>query len=162
MRPAKVYRLSGWLVFLGYCILVPCFLGFCLTILFAIIGTAATGTAGMQATQQAKQEALVKLKAMDGLPSNVISSFETATNIPESSLNALEPGQRDQVQQIQSSYAAEITGATLGTGMAAIFGGGLLVVAFLITIPGQIIGFLLILRKKVWKCGHCGYVFERA
>jgi rubrerythrin len=33
---------------------------------------------------------------------------------------------------------------------------------FIITIPGQIIGFLLILRKKVWKCGQCGYVFERA
>ena len=126
MFPTKVHRLSGWLVFLGYCILVPCFLGFCLTVLFAIVGATATGKATADVSHQAKQDAIVKLKA------------------------------------IETSYNAEVAGATIGTGVAATIGGGLMLVMFIITIPGQIIGFLLILRKKVWKCGQCGYVFERA
>jgi hypothetical protein len=162
MFPTKVHRLSGWLVFLGYCILVPCFLGFCLTVLFAIVGATATGKATADVSHQAKQDAIVKLKAIEGIPTSVISDFETNATFQEASLSALTPSQREQVQEVQTSYNAEVAGATIGTGVAATIGGGLMLVMFIITIPGQIIGFLLILRKKVWKCGQCGYVFERA
>ena len=109
-----------------------------------------------------KQDAIVKLKAIEGIPTSVISDFETNATFQEASLSALTPSQREQVQEVQTSYNAEVAGATIGTGVAATIGGGLMLVMFIITIPGQIIGFLLILRKKVWKCGQCGYVFERA
>jgi hypothetical protein len=162
MRPTKVFRLSGCLATLGFFLLIPCFLLLCFALLFGALGMAATGSASVKVTEQAKQDAITKLRAMEGIPPGVISNFQPTARVSDTSLTALEPPQREQVHQIQSSYDAQVAGAAVGTGFAALFGGGLVIIMFVIAIPGLIIGFVLILRKKVWKCQTCGYIFERA
>jgi hypothetical protein len=162
MRPTKVFRLSGCLVAIGFFLLIPCFLLLCFALLLGALGTAATGSASVKVTERAKQDAVTKLRAVEGISPIVVSNFQATGRIYDASLATLEPAQREQVQQIQSSYDAQVAGAAVGTGFAALFGGGLILVMFIIAIPGLIIGFLLILRKKVWKCQVCGYIFERA
>src|SRR5579859_5875552 len=43
----------------------------------------------------------------------------------------------------------------------AVVGAGFLVVCFVIALPLLIIGCILTLKKKVWRCRSCKYVFER-
>ena len=47
-------------------------------------------------------------------------------------------------------------------GLAAAMGLGMTVLAFAISLPVLIAGAILIMRRKVWQCGSCDFVFERA
>jgi hypothetical protein len=44
----------------------------------------------------------------------------------------------------------------------AMVGTGMLVASFLIALPFLIVGCILTLKKKVWRCRACGFVFERS
>lgn len=48
-----------------------------------------------------------------------------------------------------------------GAGLAFVLGTGGAFLMFLASAPGLIVGLLLVLRRKVWRCGGCGYLFER-
>jgi hypothetical protein len=162
MHPTKVFRLSGCLVAIGFIILIPCFVLLCFAVLAGVIGTAATGSATITVTERAKQETVVKLQAIEGLPAAVVSDFQLDARISDETFASLTSIQSNEVRRLQSSYDAMISGAALGTGFAALFGGGLVIIMFVIAIPGLIVGFVLILRKKVWRCQMCGYIFDRA
>jgi hypothetical protein len=40
--------------------------------------------------------------------------------------------------------------------------GGIEGVGLLAAIPFLLAGFLLTMKKKVWKCSRCGYIFDKA
>lgn len=46
--------------------------------------------------------------------------------------------------------------------IAAGFGFMFIVILFYAAIPILIVGLLLVLKRKVWKCNNCGYIFDRA
>ena len=147
---------------IGFIVLIPCFLLLCFAILFGALGTAATGSASVTVTEHTKQETVTKLQAIEGLPAAVVTDFEPDGRISDETFATLTPAQSNDVRRLQSAYTAAVAGATVGTGLAALFGGGLVIIMFAIAIPGLIVGFLLILRKKVWRCQACGYIFDRA
>jgi hypothetical protein len=162
MLPTKVFRLSGCLVALGFTILIPCFLLLCFAIVVGAIGTAATGGASVKVTERAKQEALGKLQAIEGLSPVVVAEFGSNTRLSEVTIDSLTSEQSNQVYRIQSHYNTQVSGAAVGTGLFALVGGGFVIAMLAICIPGLIVGFLLILRKKVWRCQQCGFIFDRA
>jgi hypothetical protein len=40
-------------------------------------------------------------------------------------------------------------------------GAAFVAICYFILVPALIVGFLLTLKKKVWKCASCGFLFER-
>lgn len=52
--------------------------------------------------------------------------------------------------------------AAAGAGIAAFMGMGMTVMAFAVSLPVLIAGAILVLRRKVWRCGGCDFMFERA
>lgn len=51
--------------------------------------------------------------------------------------------------------------AAAATGITAVASGCMFLVACAFGIPLFIVGLLLVGSRKVWKCGKCGYVFDR-
>jgi len=58
----------------------------------------------------------------------------------------------------QAASAAEVTGAAIGTGL----GIGVSVFIGVTSLIGGLLGYLLIMKKKVYKCGVCGFILDRA
>jgi hypothetical protein len=157
MHADKVFRLSGCLATIGFIILVPCFLLMCFAIVFGLIGTAAS----VNVIEGLEKETTSSLTDIEGLPAEVISDFERDNRVSDETLAMLTPAQRNDVQRLLSTYADRLTGASAAVGISALFGGGLFVIMLAISIPGFIVGLVLILRNKVWRCQMCGYVFDR-
>lgn len=57
----------------------------------------------------------------------------------------------------QAVTDAEMAGAALGTGLGVGFG----VIAGISSLMGGLLGWLLIHKKKVYKCTQCGFIINR-
>ena len=160
--PTKVFRLSGCLAVVGVFLLVPSILLFCFAVLTGVLGTAATGSASVQSRNDDKQKATAEMRAIEGLPSAIVAEFETNRKVAVEMLSALTPAQSNEVMRVQTAFQLKREMTSAVTGIAAVFGGGFVLVMLALSIPGMIVGGILILRKKVWKCPACGYIFDRA
>lgn len=56
--------------------------------------------------------------------------------------------------QSDGEAAGAAIGATLGFGFSALLGGSALI--------GGVLGWILLMKKKVFKCVNCGFILERA
>lgn len=162
MATDRIRRFSPGLVVIGYTLWIPA--------LLLLLGASACGvlvvgsttsTAGQQVTE-AERTALERLRSIEGLPPAVVGEFERTKRVDQSTLDTLDAAQRGQVEAAVSSYDATLVGSGIGSGMA--MGGSMLAVgaAYVLGIPFFIIGLVLTLKKNVWHCGQCGYVFDRA
>lgn len=162
MVHAKIFRFSGCLVALGFCILVPSLIFLVFAALMALAGTAVTSEFGAQAEREARSKAASDLRAIPGLPVAVIADFEEDGLIPADRLNSLPSFDvQRSVNRVINAYQASSASAAVGTGAAAVVGGGIVLYFFFASIPALIVGFLLVLRRKVWKCTNCGFFYER-
>lgn len=162
MKRKQIYRLSGCLVVIGSFILICGFLTIGMAIWITVAGTSATAKIESETLAEAKKEVRQKLEGIDGLPESVIREFKTTGDIKQKTIDSLDGKIKTDVETILASYRASIIGIGLGTGMFALFGGGIVIILFIVGIPALIIGFLLVLKKKVWRCTNCGYIFARA
>jgi hypothetical protein len=89
------------------------------------------------------------------------AEFRQAGRIREETINGLPLDQRRKVRDVVIEYGVAVGSA--GIAGAAVGGVGTLVVVGLLAfgIPGTIVGLLLLRRKSLWRCGACGYAFER-
>lgn len=53
---------------------------------------------------------------------------------------------------------ADAGAAMIATGISWMFALGV----YVLMIPTLILGLVLTMRRNVWRCGRCGYVFDRA
>lgn len=162
MESTKVRRFSSGLVFIGFTLWVPCLL-----ILLVATGSAmfmgGAGTVAMTETmKKSKQEAVASLQKIDGLPASIIAEFDQHGTIEQSVLNALPADKRARVDSITSLYSASLVGAGLGGAAATGIGGCGVMLVYFFCVPGFIVGLVLTLKKKVWRCHTCGYIFERS
>ena len=162
MVPARLRRFSPALVAIGYTLWIPAVL-----ILLAatgcgllVVGGSATATTELLA--QAEQTAVAELRAIDGLPATVVSEFTDTRRVSDAAMGELTPAQRAQVETVVRAYDASLVGGGIGSSVA--MGGSVLVIAliYVVAIPFLIVGLVLTLRKNVWRCGQCAYVFDRA
>jgi len=105
MKPTKVSRFHGMVVFIGYCIAIPSFFGF----LFAVLMFFSTGNAANEVIEAAGSD-------------------------------------------------AERAGATIGAGI----GFGFSMFVGVSSLVGGLVGWLIIAKKKVFKCISCGFILDRA
>lgn len=62
---------------------------------------------------------------------------------------------------VLTSSTPQSDGEAAGQGIAAVIGGGFFLFIGIVSLIGGLIGWLLIMTKKVFKCGRCGFVLDR-
>lgn len=162
MYEAKIPRFSGCLIAIGYSLLVPAILALLLTTGFALFGMFATGQASVEGVGEAKERALESLRAIEGLPGPVITDFYEDGQIEDSNKDSLPPEQRRRVDSILGLYNASVAGTAIGSTMAAGLGAAMVFTVYAVAVPALVVGFVLLLKKNVWMCRRCRYVFDRA
>jgi len=161
LRKKKVFRLSGCLAAIGYTLWVPAVVILLIAILLSVGLVGAAGEVGTQIEEETRAEAVAALRQIEGVPPTVVASFQEDGIIEQAELDSLPNGVRQQVRSVLVDHdlgkAAEGVGAAVG--VAA--GGVLVTVMYVYSLPALIVGLLLTLKKKVWRCQECGYSFER-
>ena len=162
MSPTKIFRFSGCLVAIGVSLLVPSLMALGMATFCGLGGLFSGGAATVDTVGKLKAETAKELAAIPNIPKSVLDDFEQDGVLEDATLAGLKPAMRERVETIEKGHAAGIAGVALGgTAVAGVSIAGVLV-TYVIGIPAFIVGFVLILRKKVWRCAGCGYVFDRA
>jgi hypothetical protein len=156
----KVPRYSFTLLVVGYIVSVVGLLAMAGTTWWAIQQRAASAQATPSVAEKAKQDAATTLRQIDGVTPEMIADFMDDGQISTTSLERLEPDTRAEVDQVLSDYRKAMQGGASegatgrGDGEWPLWAiDGVCLVVF-------IIGLVMALRKKVWRCGHCGFVAE--
>jgi hypothetical protein len=145
----KTFRMSGPVVVIGFILLIPSVLGMLFGILMLV------GTAGMANTRlpSIERETRTRLEAQ-GVPEPVIIQVAESKPVDEQQLAALTPQQRTAVHDAQSSVSA----GNVGKGAATMVAGGFSLFVITMSFVGGLLGWLLIMRKRVLRCTRCGAV----
>lgn len=144
---AKVYRLSGPAVTIGYILLIPSLLGIFLSLAFLIaswVGAISTATKLSPATIESLNSA--------GVPTDIEHRLEEGHPIPQSDMVKLTPKQRSAVELANAELAASVA----GSGCAAACGTGLAGIGVVLSFVGGLVGWILVMKKRVLQCNRCG------
>lgn len=167
LMPQRVHRMSGPAVVIGYILLVPSLLGILLSGVFLVLSWvgAASAASTNVSTPFILQQGTRELLRTTKVPVDLISSLEKGEPVNEASVNPLPSSQRLAIQQAETERLA-YERAQLATknakagaagclgGCGTIFGVGGMILSFI----GGLIGWLLVMKKDVLKCGSCGSV----
>ena len=93
--------------------------------------------------------------------SSVLADFDDDGQIRDERLTTLSDTRRQRVESVQLTYDATLAGTAIGGTATTGIGGCGLLGAYFFLVPVLIVGFVLTLTKKVWRCGTCAYVFDR-
>jgi hypothetical protein len=144
----KKFRMSGPVVVIGFILLIPSVLG----VLFGILTLVGILAAHPQ-TPSIDLQTRTRLEAQQ-VPEPVITQVAANKQIDDEQLAALTPQQRTAVRDAQSSVSAH----TAGTDAGAVVAGGLSLFVIVMSFVGGLLGWLLIMRKRVLQCTRCGAV----
>ena len=146
LQSKRVYRMSGIVVAIGWVLLIPSILGILVAILFFL--TSVVGGAGaaneISSSRTSMQEADIPLPIQDKVIDEGYSSLTSEDR------KALTPEQR----QVLAGRAAGQAGVALAGGLGATSSICLGISSFI----GGLIGWLLVMKKRILKCTSCGAV----
>jgi hypothetical protein len=145
----KKSRMSAPVVIIGWLLLIPSFLG----ILGGIIGLVAMGGGVSVATTTANNEAKTRLESAK-IPTPIIDKVIAGTPVTDTEKNALTSDQQQSLADATTSINASRVGA--GIGMAA--GGTVSIAIIVVSFIGGLLGWLLVMKKKVLQCPACSTV----
>ena len=141
--------MSGPVVVIGFILLVPSFLGMLLGILMLFL----TGAASTQTSISSERDIRARLVAQD-IPEPIISEVIAGKTVGNAELMSLNSRQQSAIHAAQLSASAQKVGA----GAATVIAGGLCLFVILASFLGGLIGWLLVMRKRVLQCARCGAV----
>lgn len=149
LRQKKKYRMSGIVVLIGYILLIPSVLG----MLFSTLMLVTTVGAGGMVASELADETQVELSNA-GIPDSIIHKVVSAGTVTEAEKASLTREQRATLESSELAYTAGAVGA--GAGVAIV--GGMAIFIGISSLVGGLIGWLLIMKKKVLACDSCGAV----
>lgn len=162
MHRARVPRMSPGLRFLGYVLWVPALLMLILAggcgLLVGGAGTSAT----VETVTKSRNDAANQLLDIGSIPRERIEEFQKSGTFERNELQLIPASDRDRAERILDLHQASVAGAGLGGAAATGIAGLGALAMFVMFIPLFVVGLLLTLKKNVWKCPTCGYVFDRA
>lgn len=145
----KKYRMSGVVVVIGYILLIPSVFG----ILVGVLGIVGSGSAGSTSMQAARATADSQLRTAQ-VPPSVIANLTEFKDLAAADTLRLTTRQRTAVRSASLSLAASAAGT--GIGVAAVAGVSFFVAV--VSLVGGLLGWLLIMKKRVLQCDRCGAV----
>lgn len=140
------YRLSGPVVVIGWLLLVPSFVGMTFGLVCLAI---ALMTAG-ETTKVVKRLSVERLQAAN-IPDEIIEALVNRKEISPEQKEMLSENQR----RIVDSQNPSINAMQFGTGFGVAISGGIALAIFLSSFVSGLIGWLLVMRKRVLVCGFC-------
>jgi hypothetical protein len=161
MSPRRVQRFSPALVVIGYLLWIPT-----LFILLGVTGCTvltmgASGVGSVSGMDTAKQ-AVVKQLIDDKVDAAAVDEFRRTSDVSAPTLARLPPEQRTAVEAAITAHRIMIGGGTVATAAVTGFGLLFLVVAWAGGVPFFIVGLILTLKRNVWQCSACQYIYDRA
>lgn len=138
--------MSGPVVAIGYILLIPSILG----ILFGILMIFATGSVASETSTEIKREVRAQLMAAD-IPSEISEKVVAGAALTEGELSRLTGRQTRIVSDARLTYNASQIGAGAGTALA----GGFSIFVIVSSFVGGLLGWLLIMKKKILECINC-------
>ena len=139
------------MVVIGFILLIPSVLGMLVGIL-TLIGVIAAVPTNSQIPSM-NPETRTRLEAQQ-VPEPVITQVAAKKPIDEAQFAALTPQQQTAVRNAQLSIAA----GKVGAGAATVVASGLCLFVIVVSFVGGLLGWLLIMRKRVLQCTRCGAV----
>lgn len=162
MWETTIPRFSPVLRIIGFTLAIPSVLLLAGATVF-MCGVLGTGTkAAADSIARARTEGAQRLATVPGLPPAVVEEFRKDGSVAKTALATLSIDQRQAVEREVTMYNMTIGGSAIGGTAAAGIGGCGLIGLYFFLVPTMIVGFVLTLTKKVWRCGTCSYVYDRA
>lgn len=162
MRATRIPRFAGVGRLLGFALMLPSLLGM-LLVGGCWMTTMASSGARSDLGPRARERALSGLKAIPDLPAPIVVDFERHGRIvADEAIRALPAAQREAVSDVMSVYTTALATDAVANVAVGGIGFAILVVTCFFGVPSFLIGVLLVSRKRVWRCGRCGFVFDRA
>lgn len=149
MHQKKKYRMSGFVAFIGYVLLIPSLLGLAFSGLLIV----STAIAGGETSAVLKETTRSTLEDA-GVPEDIIVKVLDFDDLIDAERQSLTSQQRSTVTAVELGLAAGTVGAGAGIAVA----GGVAVALGLASLVGGLLGWLLTMRKKVLQCDNCGAV----
>lgn len=150
----KKYRLSTPVVVIGYILLIPSVLG----MLFGVFGILMTGSTVTQTSSQVsasiEREARKELEAQ-AIPEQIITEIITSKPISDAEMSSLNPQQVSTIEATKLSFSSRKTGAGAGSVIAGGILGSFFIVVIVMSFIGGLLGWLLIMKRKVLQCAYC-------
>jgi hypothetical protein len=145
----KKYRMSVPVVLIGYILLVPCVIG----MLVGVMLLFAIGSAGTAVSADADKETRTRLEAQ-AIPEPIIQKVISFKPITADDRSILTPEQKSLVDEERLS----LSGSKVGAGAGAVISGGLSIFFIICCFVGGLLGWLLVMKKKVLQCNQCSAI----
>jgi len=150
----KKYRMSGPVVFIGFVILIPCILGVLFSAFLFFSSVLSAGSNGAQTRTEAETE----MRDHEVPERTIQAVIQGRDSDVEEQMRSEDPF----IPEVQKSWIRnaqrKIRENNTGTGLGVIFGGGFAVVTGIASMVGGLLGWLLVMKKRVLQCGTCGAV----
>lgn len=162
MAATRVARFSPTLRIIGLTLWIPAILLLAGSTLMVCVSMGVSGSTATEMQAKARNEGANRLQNVRLMDDAIVEDFRKDGKVDEVVLVTLSGDHQRAVRQEMSTYSATVAGSALGTGAVAGVGGCGLIGAYFILVPVMVLGFVLTLKKSVWRCGNCGYIYDRA
>lgn len=165
MYKTKIFRLSKPLVTIGYIVLILAIIPPAVWGIMTVVGSTTTGAIVATEDLNIREQGVRKLENIKGLPKVVVIDFKDDGQVSATNLALVRNTDKAQVAHIirtHQSSPAPLVAPVAAAGFVAFLGGTVTILCLLGSITSFIVGFLLIMKKNVWRCNHCDYIFDRA
>lgn len=149
LRLEKKYRMSTPVVTIGYILLVPSILG----IIFSLLIVLATGHVGSMADSTIRETAASDLRQA-GVAEPIVQKVISSQQLTEEENAALTLAEKDAVEKADSS----VTAIQAGTGAGTVIAGGIGIFFAMAFFVGGLLGWLLVMKKRVLCCTNCSAI----
>jgi hypothetical protein len=145
----KKYRMSGIVVFIGYILLIPSILG----VLTGLLISVGSGAGGASVLVQMKEDTRRTLQTAS-VPAPLIEKVVSLQPVQDAELASLSDSQKQAVTESQ----AHMVGGTAGAGIVGAAGVGAGIAFAIMCLVSGLVGWLLVMKKRVLQCTNCGAV----
>ncbi len=145
----KTFRMSGPVVVIGFILLIPSVLGMLIGILMLFL----TGAASTQTSMSSERDIRARLVAQD-IPESIIGEVFASKPVGNAELMSLNSQQQSAIHDAQLSVSAQ----KVGGGVATFIAGGFCMFIIVASFVAGLLGWLLIMRKRILQCARCGAV----
>lgn len=149
LKRKKKYRMSVPVVIIGYIFLIPSLLG----ILFGVLMMSVTGNVASETSIEIENEVREQMQSV-GLSEEVVERVIAREPLSEDQNSLLTDQQARVIADAKLSYSAGQVGAGAGTALA----GGFSILVIMFSFVSGLVGWLLIMKKKVLECERCNAV----
>ena len=146
LLPRKVYRCSLPVIIIGYILLIPSFIG----MLVGLIGLVATAVSGTKKETAIENGIRAEMRAA-GIPEVLIIQAFSGKPLPALADATLPAKQRTAFRNFEDRIAAINSGGQLVPPLIGTFS----IFFFIYSFVGGLLGWLLIMKKRILQCTAC-------